>query len=249
MEDAAVPAAAPTPTARSSTSCRGLHGLHVLLGLVAMIALLGRMTGPTAATPGETAGLPGRQLLLALRRHRLDRAVQRPVPALVSDFLRRLAAPAPELGATRLGDLRRRVPTRWSPRTARRAPVRRHPARPASPPRTARRLRASSPAGARCSPRTARPVTGSTPTGSALAPNLRGVGGGDGRPLGLDRLDAARGPRRPSRSASRTMFTAQQTLEIANYVESLGAGAGSPAIPFGGPLAVRTSPRASTCSP
>ena len=97
------PATDPTHTAYGSLFyiMTGLHGLHVFLGLVAMIFLLGRLKGPKG-DPGETAGLPGGQLLLALRRRRLGRALLLPVPPQVdgdSGLLRCVTAgtPAPRL--------------------------------------------------------------------------------------------------------------------------------------------------------
>ena len=61
----------------------GLHGLHVFIGLVAMIFLLGRMRGDIGGDPGELSAMQGVSLLLALRRHRLGRALQLPVPPQV----------------------------------------------------------------------------------------------------------------------------------------------------------------------
>ena len=61
----------------------GLHGLHVFIGLLAMIFLLGRMRGDIGGDPGELSAVQGVSLLLALRRHRLGRALQLPVPPQV----------------------------------------------------------------------------------------------------------------------------------------------------------------------
>ncbi len=57
----------------------GLHGIHVFIGLVAMAFLLGRMKGDVGGDPGELRGGPGCELLLALRRHCLDRPLQLPL--------------------------------------------------------------------------------------------------------------------------------------------------------------------------
>ncbi len=48
-----------------------------------MVFLLGRMRGDIGGDPGELSAVQGVSLLLALRRHRLDRALQLPVPPQV----------------------------------------------------------------------------------------------------------------------------------------------------------------------
>ena len=96
------PATDPTHTAFGSLFfiMSGLHGLHVTLGLVAMIFLLGRLKGPKG-DPGETAGLPGGQLLLALRGRGLGRPLRLSVPAQVDATRTHQAAQGPVPGSRR----------------------------------------------------------------------------------------------------------------------------------------------------
>ena len=53
----------------------GFHGLHVIGGLIAFIFLLARTT-MSKFTPAQATAVDRRLLLLALRRHRLDRTVR-----------------------------------------------------------------------------------------------------------------------------------------------------------------------------
>ena len=53
----------------------GFHGLHVTGGLIAFIFLLAR-TGMSKFTPAQATASDRRVVLLALRRHRVDRAVR-----------------------------------------------------------------------------------------------------------------------------------------------------------------------------
>ena len=85
----------------------GLHGLHVFLGLVAMVFLLGRMRGEGAATQASSRR-SGSLLLLALRRHRLGRPLQLPLPPQVG---------MPRRARTTEGEIPHQGPVaRWAPR-------------------------------------------------------------------------------------------------------------------------------------
>ena len=130
------PPTRPTPpTARSSTSCRASTASTCSSAWSPWSSCSVRMRGP-AGDPGELAVVPGRQLLLALRRRRLGRPLQLPVPAQVTietsrrSVTSRLAAPAALVGAVAVVGLRRLLvaarPGRHRPTTTgRRRPLRR----------------------------------------------------------------------------------------------------------------------------